>query len=169
MAKFSDLVSYFENLAAKHIDILHSEAEKHFFRFEIDEVLAGINRTDVNFPMLILEGYNFGYTDNRSDNLLKNRNGAFVLLDRIADPSDYNELHRTWDELELIGDDILLKIKADKRNPNTPAVRDFDFASTEAALIMNEIGSTAGIRYTFTISAGMSNDPDPDRWIGESL
>lgn len=168
MAKFSDLIKYFQGLAETHIDILHSEQEKHFFRFEIDEVLAGINRSDVNFPMLILEGYNFGYTDNKSDNLLKNRRGAFVLLDHISDPTDHNELHDVWEELEVIGDDILLKIKADKRNPNTPAVRDFDFASAEASLIMNEVGSTAGIRYTFTISGNMPNDPDPGKWITES-
>ena len=42
---FSDLIAYFESLARRHADIRHSEHEKHFFRFEVDEVLAGINRT----------------------------------------------------------------------------------------------------------------------------
>ncbi|NQU53584.1 MAG: hypothetical protein HQ522_13705, partial [Bacteroidetes bacterium] len=62
MAKFSDLITYFENLARKHKSILHTDTDKHFFRMEIDEVLAGINRTDVAYPMLILEGYGFGFT-----------------------------------------------------------------------------------------------------------
>lgn len=164
MAKFSDLVAYFEGLATKHKSIRHSVQEKHFFRFEIDEVLAGINRSDVNFPLLILEGYNFDFTDNQSDNVLKNRHGAFVLLDHIKDATDYTAIHEKWDTLEIIGDDILAKIKADKRNPLTPVVRSFDFASVQAGLIMNEVGSSAGIRYTFTLTGAVSTEVDVEKW-----
>ncbi len=81
---FSDLIAYFESLARRHADIRHSEHEKHFFRFEVDEVLAGINRTDVAYPMLVLEGYNFDFTDKQSDNLIKNRSGAFILLGMVT-------------------------------------------------------------------------------------
>jgi hypothetical protein len=165
MTNFSDLITYFENLSKKHISILHSEAEKHFFRFEIDEVLAGFNRMDINYPMLILEGYNFDFTDNKSDNLLKNRRGAFVLLDHVADITDYSEIHNQWDALEIIGDDILAKIKADKRNPLTPVVANFDFASIQANLIMNEIGNTVGIRYLFAITSPASTDVDELKWL----
>lgn len=165
MAKFSDLIAYFENLAAKHKSILHSSAEKHFFRFEIDEVLSGINRTDVNYPMLILEGYSYDFTDNKSDNLLKNRRGAFVLLDNVTDKTDFGEIHNIWDKLETIGDDILVKIKADKRNPLTLVIRDFDFASVHSQLIMNEIANSVGIRYNFTLTSPISNDVDPLRWL----
>ena len=136
MAKFSDLISYFENLARKHTDILHSDGEKHFFRMEIDEVLEGINRTDVAYPMLILEGYSFDFTDNKSDNLLKNRQGAFILLDHISDNSDHNTIHKKWDELEEIATEILVKIKSDKLNPLTPVVRNFDFESVNVSLIL---------------------------------
>lgn len=163
-AKFSDLIAYFDNLARKHKGILHTDTKKHFFRMEIDEVLAGINRTDVAYRMLILEGFKYGFTDNKSDNLLKNREGGFILLDRISDMSDFDAIHIKWDELEVIGDDILMKIKADKRNPNTPVVRDFDFASVDASLIKNEIGKTVGIRYLFTISSPISNDVDLSKW-----
>ncbi|HKI89870.1 MAG TPA: hypothetical protein VKA38_12645 [Draconibacterium sp.] len=123
MAQFSDLIAYFESLARRHVDIGHTDLEKHFFRMEIDEVLAGINRTDVNFPMLILEGYSFDFTDNYSDNLMKNRQGAFVLLDHISDASDYDAIHQVWDQLEQTGTEILLKIKADKRSLLVPVVR----------------------------------------------
>ena len=165
MTRFSDLVSYFRELAVKHKSIAHSSMEKHFFRFEINEVLAGLNRTDVNYPMLILEGYNFNYTDNKSDNLLKNRHGAFILLDHIADPSDYEDIHNKWDALEQIGDDLLNKIKADKSNPLTPVVRSFDFQNVEANLIMNEVGSTVGIRYTFVLTGSVSTEIVESRWL----
>ena len=132
---------------------------------EIDEVLAGINRTDVYYPMLILEGYGFGFTDNRSDNLLKNREGAFVLLDHITDISDYNVIHQKWDELEEIATEILLKIKADKRNPLTPVVRNFDFDNINGSLIINQVGNDVGLRVTYTISSPVNNEINPDKWI----
>lgn len=162
---FSQLIIYFENLAKSHIDILHTEAEKHFFRFELDEVLNGIQRTDVAFPMLILEGYSYDYIDNKSDNILKNRSGAFILLDNCSDISDYSHVHEIWDKLETIADDILIKIKSDKRNPLTPVIRGFEFSSVESKLIANEIGKSIGIRLTFTISSPIQTDIDPEKWI----
>jgi hypothetical protein len=165
MTKFSDLIAYFENIARTHVDIQHSDNEKHFFRIEIDEVLAGINRTDVNYPMLILEGYSFDFTDNRSDNLLKNRQGAFVLLGHVADISDYDAIHEQWELMEDIGTDILIKIRADKRDNNVPVVRDFNFASVSASLLMNEIGNGVGIRFRYTIASPTDTDIDISKWM----
>ncbi|MCY1720154.1 hypothetical protein OU798_07360 [Prolixibacteraceae bacterium Z1-6] len=164
MAKFSNLIAYFSNLATKHKSILHSESEKHFFRMEIDEVLAGTMRSDTAYPFLALEGFSYDFTDNRSDNLVKNREGGFILLDHISDMSDFAAIHQKWDELEEIGDDLLLKIKADKRDPVISVVNNFDFNSVKATLILNEISKTVGIRYLFTINSAMSNDVDPSRW-----
>ncbi len=162
--KFSDLIDYFETLAAKHILINHSSNEKHFFRFEIDEVLGGLNRSDVHFPMLILEGYNFSYTDNRSDNVIKNRQGAFVLLDQVIDITDYDAKHEKWDELEAIGDDIIARIRSDKQVRNT-IVRGFNIEDIEASLILNEYSNHAGIRYTFTISSPAPIEVDETQWM----
>jgi len=165
MAKFSDLILYFENIARKHVDILHSDEETHFFRMEIDEVLEGINRSDVAYPMLILEGYGFAFTDNKSDNLLKNREGAFILLDHLSDTSNHNLIHEKWDELEIIATEILMKIKTDKRNPLTPVVRNFDFDSVHASLLLNELGNDVGIRINYTITSPTNSDVNPDKWI----
>ena len=165
MNNFSELITYFENIARKHIAIQHTEIEKHFFRFELDEVLNGINRSDVAFPMLILEGYSYDYTDNKSDNILKNRSGAFILLDHCPDISDYGKVHEIWDNLETIADDILALIKSDKRNPLTPVVRGFEFSSVDSKLIANEIGNSIGIRITFIISSPVATDVDENRWI----
>jgi hypothetical protein len=162
---FTELINYFENIAFLHIKIQHTDSEKHFFRFELDEVLNGINRSDVAYPMLILEGYSYDYTDNKSDNILKNRSGAFILLDHCPDISDYGKVHEIWDNLESIADDILIKIKSDKRNPLTPVVRGFEFSSVESKLIANEIGNSIGLRITFTISSPVSSDIDVDRWL----
>ena len=63
---FSELVSYFKLLASKHKDILHSDTDKHFYRFEVDEVLTGINK--LKYPAFILEGYRISYKDMKDDN-----------------------------------------------------------------------------------------------------
>ena len=164
MSSFSDLVTYFENLARRHKSILHTDQEKHFFRFEIEEVLAGINRTDTVYPLLVLEGYNFEYTDNKSDNILKNRNIAFILLDVVHDITDATEIHDVWNRMESIGDDILARLKADKRNPQTPVVRDFGFSTVRAIPIINEVGNNCGMRYTFSMSSPAPSDVDPEKW-----
>ncbi len=132
---------------------------------EVDEVLAGINRTDVKTPCLILEGYSYGFTDNKSDNLLKNRSGAFMLMDHVSDPSDFDAIHAVWDHMEEIGDEMLVRMKADKRNPLATAVRDFDFSSVEAMLLSNEIDGNYGIRFTYTITSPRPNEVNPDKWL----
>jgi hypothetical protein len=162
---FSDLVEYFRGVAQRHVEIRHSESEKHFFRFEVDEVLAGINRTDACFPMLVLEGYSFDFTDHKSDNLIKNRSGAFILLGQITDQTDHQELHRVWDALEQIGDDIIARIRHDKQSREVPVVRDFELGSVQASLLINAFGNNAGIRYTFTISSPQPGEVNPVRWL----
>ena len=146
--KFSELVAYFENLATKHLDIGHTPLKKHFYRFELDEVLSGLK--NVNFPALIMEGYKFDFCDNKSDNIQKKRQGAFILLDHVSDRGNYTKIHEAWDKLEEIGDDILAKIKADKRVINNPIVN-FEISEVSANLIANEISNCYGIRYLFTI------------------
>lgn len=134
---------------------------------ELDEVLAGINRTNVTTPFLILEGYSYDYTDNNSDNLIKNRHGAFLLLDKVSDTSDHDQIQNVWNEMESIGDDILARIKQDKKNRNVPVIRDFDYAQVEATLIASEIDNHYGIRYTYTISSPHPIEPDENNWINE--
>jgi len=162
---FSDLIEYFRGIAQKHVQIRHTEFEKHFFRFEVDEVLAGINRTDMNYPLLVLEGYSFDFTDQKSDNLIKNRSGAFILLGQIGDISDYGKVHEVWDMLEQIRDDVIARIRSDKQSRLVPVVRDFNLESVQASLLINAYGNNAGIRYTFTISSPQPSEVDPEKWM----
>jgi len=161
-SKFSDLIQYFRTLAAQHVDIGHSTTDKHFYRFELDEVLAGLKK--VNYPALILEGYRYSLTDKQSDNVLKERSGAFMLLGHLNDVGDYDAMHQLWDNLEMICDDIIVRIKSDKRNPAAKAIRDFDLGSVNVALIANENDKNYGIRCTFTITSPLPTDVNPEKW-----
>jgi hypothetical protein len=160
--KFSDLVQYFSMIAAQHVAIGHSYAENHFYRFEIEEVLTGLKH--INYPALVLEGYRCTFTDQLSDNILKQRTGAFILLDHLADLGDYDAMHRIWDNLETIGDDIITRIRNDKHNPESRVIRDIDIGTVEYTLIANEQDKNFGIRITFVITTPFSGEPDPGRW-----
>lgn len=161
-SRFSDIIEYFKTIASQHIEIGHSETEKHFYRYEIEEVLTGLKH--INYPALILEGYRYSFRDSNSDNIIKKRTGAFILLDHLSDIGDYDAMHALWDKQEEICDDILARIKSDKYNPLARAVRDFDISSAEVALLANEQDKNFGIRCTFTISSPRSMDPDPLKW-----
>lgn len=167
MANFSDLINYFESLARRHVLIQHTDTEKHFFRMELDELLGGFNRTDTVFPFLVLEGYSIDFTDNLSDNVFKNREGAFILMDKVSNPTDYDALHEVWDKLESIVDDFLAKIKADKRNPATPVIRNFDLSSIHVSLILNDINNSAGLRVRYQLSSPSPMEVNPAKWINE--
>lgn len=161
-ASFSDIIEYFKKLATEHILIGHRDSEKHFYRFEIDEVLTGLKK--INYPALVLEGYHYSLIDNKSDNVIKKRNGAFMLVDHVRDIGDYDSIHELWDRLENICDDIIARIKSDKYNSAVKAVRDFDLGSVEVTLLANEQDKNYGIRCTFTISSPRPMDVDPDKW-----
>jgi len=162
ITKFSDLIQYFRTVATQHMAIGHSISEKHFYRFELDEVLTGLKK--VNYPALILEGYRYSLTDKQSDNVMKERSGAFMLLGHLNDMGDYDAMHELWDQLETICDDIIIRIKADKRNPDAKAIRDFDLGSVNVALIANENDKNYGVRCTFAISSPLSGDVNPEKW-----
>lgn len=159
---FSELVTYFKELATNHKEIRHSETEKHFYRFEVDEVLTGINK--LKYPAFILEGYRFTYKDMKADNPVKKRQGAFILLEHVGDPGNHDKIHEVWDRLEEIGDDILSRINADKRDKTSP-VRDFDLESVEGSLLATELGNHYGIRFTFDIDCRYSREVNPEKWL----
>lgn len=163
MTRFTDIVNYFKTIATQHVGIQHTASEKHFYRFEIDEVISGLG--SINYPALILEAYAIEYADNLSDNVQKNRKGAFILLGNVPDRGDYEAIHELWDELESIGDDILARIRADKRKRNVPAVRNFDISNTQVSIIANRVGNDYGLRYEFELGSVANTDVNPDRWL----
>lgn len=164
--RFTQIVQYFETLARQHVAIQHTDTEKHFYRFEIDEVLSGLS--SINYPALILEAYAIEYGDNKSDNVMKNRKGAFILLGNVPDRGDHDAIHALWDELEEIGDDILSRIRADKQNRNVASIRNFDIANTQVSIIANRVGNDYGLRYEFELGSTANTDVNPYRWMTNS-
>jgi hypothetical protein len=77
---------------------------------------------------------------------------------------DFDAMNEIWDKMESICDDIIAKIKSDKRNPTVKAVRDFDLNTVEIALINNIIRQNYGIRCSYTIVSPFTTDVDATKW-----
>jgi hypothetical protein len=154
--KFSDLVAYFKALSLDHVEL------KGFYRFELDEVLTDMR--DIKTPCLILEGYKFRFIDAKSDNPLKVRSGAFILIDKLEDQGNYDKLHELWDKLEVTGDDLIARIKADRRDPSSP-IKNIDLESVDGSLISNEFNNYNGIRYTWDVTCQFDATVKFDKWI----
>jgi hypothetical protein len=163
MLKFSEIIAYFESLAENHTDIAHTESEAHFFRFELDDVFTSLGK-NIHFPALILEGYDFNFTDPASDNLMKQRNSAFIVLKHCSDENDHNTINQIYDDCEEIGDEILVRILDDKRSRTVDIVKYFDITHTEGNMIANIAQGYYGVRYMFSVAAPRSNDIDTDKW-----
>jgi len=162
-AKFLDLVDYFESLAILHRGIRHTEEEKHFFRFELEEMLTGM-KSNLNYPALILEGYDFSFVDEDSDNLQKRVSCAFMLLGKVSDKGDFDAIHNLWDKLEEIGDEIVVKILSDKRDRRTDCLAYFHARSITGTPITDMNLIHYGFRYAFELSWPVNNDVDPTKW-----
>lgn len=162
--KFSDVADYFEKLAENHVEINHTNTEKHFFRLELDELLTALPTT-ANFPALILEGYDIALSDPLSDNAMKKRNGAFVLMEHLPDPGDYQDIDEKWDFLEEIADDIIALMKEDSKDRTNPAklpIRSIDLDSITGTLFIS--GNTIGIRYTYAIEGRFNSEVNTKKW-----
>jgi hypothetical protein len=163
-AKFSDLVAYFEQIASKHTEIRHSAKDKHFYRFELDEILTGLC-SNIKYPALILEGYDFNYSESNSDNIRKRRSGAFVLIDKVSDMKDFDRIHQVWDHMELIGEDILIKMRDDKSTGSVPVLRDFNINECDGVpLTVPQLGQH-GVRFTFSLTSAVNCNVDKLKWL----
>lgn len=158
---FSELINYFRSIAVNHVAIRHTAHQKHFYRLELEELINGLN--NAQYPVLNLEGYSFSLSDAKSDNIIKSRTAAFVLIDQIADPGDFDGINAIWDKLEHIGDDIITRMRDDKRKEGNP-IRAIDMDSIEATLIRFD-ATRYGIRYMFQIQSFFPSDVDTSRWI----
>lgn len=162
-AKLSEYVAYFKNLAAKHKLIADTAAEKHFYRMELEEVLTNI-KSNLNFPAFALEAYDANFNDSVSDNVLKSRAGAFMILDHPEDKKDMDQIHTVWDACEAIADDIVIKMWNDKRGNQEKVVRGFNLNTIEYKFLANEPGGLYGIRVTFQINSAINNEIDATKW-----
>ncbi|MEA3378041.1 MAG: hypothetical protein U9Q69_00215 [Nanoarchaeota archaeon] len=159
---FTDYTDYFENIAKNLKAISHTEAEKHFYKTELEELLIGLQNT-INYPALVLEGYDISFTDHGSDNFLKDRDGAFSILKMCNDPNDASKIYAIYESCEIIVNNILNIIKYHKEKKTHAVVKDFEFSSVEVLPIANENGGY-GMRCSFRLTSNYNTTLNLNLW-----
>jgi hypothetical protein len=159
---YTELKDYFENIARSHVDIQHTDNEKHFFRIEAEEYLTKIN-TAVNYPFLSLESYDTNFNAGNNDNVAMTRQIAFMLVDNYKQ-GDYDEINRIYDAMEQIALDIINKINYDQKQ-NIKLVRDFSYNSVSMqSLPPNPVHKYTGVRVTMSFDSKYNTAYNPDKW-----
>lgn len=147
--RFSDLVNYFEGLAMQHRDI------KSFCRYELDELLDKTVNIS-GFPAFVLEGFDFDYAGSRPDDVIKERTGAFCIVD-LCDGFDAEKRMQILERNERIADEILLRMVADKRNRH-PLLSAFEIASAKGGHYLNPAFRYALCRVSFSFKTKIKED-----------
>ena len=162
-ANFNEYVSYFESIARSLVAIGHTDDKKHFYRLEFEDVLTALP-AKITWPAMILEGYDIHFIDNRSDNVLKIRTGAFIIMDKVANIQDFDSIHAVYDKCEVICDDIISKMYSDKQTRQHKVVKDFDLSKVEIILIANDVEGAYGMRVSFPIVNTHDIEVNPSKW-----
>ncbi len=150
MTKYTDITKYFKNIA--NIYLGNSQTNKTFFRKGLDEFL---NHIDIvcKTPVMLLERYDFRYTDNMGDNVLKDRTIAFIIMNNVADIDDYEALDTVFDECETIIDKIFNHLRKDATPPRHNIMKYSNFNNFDVTPIENQADGNFGYFVTVKISS----------------
>ncbi len=165
MNHFSELIDYFENIAIKHVDLLHSPVNKAFARLNVSDVLS--NLPDLANRFLTLEDIDdYSMEDFKSDNQRWNIPVYFMVLVRIADVNSIDEQESGWQQSESIGEDIIRRIFFDKLNYTVRAVADLKVDTIKGMRIIS-VNSYVGVRYSMSLIQNFDININPDKWTDQ--
>jgi len=151
------------NLVAKHVDFLHTDTNKRFFRFDIEEWLKNLERQ--KSPCLMVEAPEGHYHTPGGDNYMETHNGAFTVFVRIIDVDDYEEVEEALDTAKGYMEDFIRRIRRDNRQENDITARiaervDFDHPYHKVGPVNNWVGWRCSIILMDNFHAGYNQSAD---------
>lgn len=106
-------IAYFETLCRQHVDIKHTDRNPRFFRMKPRDVTTKLGKADN--VIVVIETPEFNFDDNKSDNVMKDKTGAFAILKRVP-LDDFEKQDDAVDLCESIADEFVRILKRDNRN-----------------------------------------------------
>ena len=156
----SRFVDYLSGLAVHHTEIRHTHnGEKHFIGLESDEQGTDL-QSNLYFPALFLDEYSSEITG-APGNFKKINSITLMILDRVTDPRDYEQILQAWNKCESIADDFIARIYSDFRNRDIPFVKGFSPVSAAYSLAENYKLGHYGIVVTFSFDTGFCEKVRP--------
>lgn len=164
MGKFKIYSDFFKNVAVNNKSILHTDDKKRFYRIVFEEFLTGL-RGKVDDMCLILEPFDFDFKDSRSDNILKERTGAFSLVKKI-DVNDFDDMSNAYDELEDVVDEILALMTDKKQSRAHALITGFEIKDTiTMSFDFSKVAGFVGFRTQFPIVTQWDPEVDGSKWV----
>lgn len=164
MGQVSAIIDYFRTVSTNHKSILHTESEKHFFRYSLTEMLNSL-RSSMEYPAIGLENISGNIDDLLSDNKRNAAQLAFILI-KPCPLLDFENQEEIMDEMFEIGIDILGKIHKDL-HIDSP-IKVFNFQDVDYSPIGPIFENHFGYRFAFTINNPAKIRFDGDKWNNES-
>ena len=148
----NNLIEYFtlyiESLCSKHVDIQHSEENKHFIRLDKIEMLE--SHKTISYPVVTVEKLTVSYSDTE-DAMTKSRHIEMMFLNNIPDIGDADNIESVWSHMESIAEDFILKIKTDRRDRNKyPFLHNLQMSSMELDYVENIATHLYGVLLSFS-------------------
>lgn len=113
MYSLKEYSSYFEKLCRQHLLIKHSDKDPRFFRMRGRDVLTKLHKaTNI---ICVLETPEFNYEDNKADNYMKDKTGAFAILKQCK-MDDFSAQDEAVDICETIAHDFITIMRRDNRD-----------------------------------------------------
>lgn len=158
-------IEYFRQIATNLIAIGHTPENPKFSRINIEEVLNGV-RANLNMatPVMVLENCEVRYTDRKTDNVLKEIYGAFMVV-RNVQMDDFEGESAALDDCEAIIEKVLSKMKADKDSSTVVEMRGFDLSTVVLQKIGGVFDNAYGYRCEFTLRASVPFVINPTDWL----
>lgn len=162
---FGDFDTYIKNLCVLHKKVNHTVKDRHYFDHGLDEILTGLQK-EVNYPYISREKGDYKYYDNGSDSVFKKREVALNFIHHITDTTDFQLKQQKEDELEVIIDDFLNQMNADRITRKHSFLKDFNFNSVEVISIPMTVNSDFGFFVKFEITNYHNFNVDLNNWNG---
>ena len=140
--------TYIELLCRMHKSILHNDTERHFIddSTEKETAMDSIAR----YPLVVLTREGFTYNGQDTD-FSKKKARTLLIVDHVTDNGDSTKIQDCYNRCELIGDQFLRRMMADKRKRLYSFLTMFSLVGIEGSYVENQDDSLYGIALTLEV------------------
>jgi hypothetical protein len=167
---YSQYLDYFEQVAIKHKQILHSAQEKRFYPIDLADLTQSLKSFGAT-PCIGLERP-FYSTRGGHANVRLEKTGALMVFDRCSDPFDYAGMEAAYNTCYQIAEDIIAKMIKDAKVYDEDA-HDYLLPGLNASTFSIEPmppavadGGLYGVRLSFQFNEGQDLF-DVEKWNDE--
>lgn len=164
--QLSDFTAYIDSLCRKHVEILHSDDDRHFIELNDEQQLS--DSKTLLYPLVTLDKLTVSYTGGE-DFMNKNRYVEMMFLDSIRNSKDFVEIQLAKNAMERIAEDFLRKIKKDKRSrAKYPFLKNLSLSDIELNFVENSSLNVYGALLSFNFELGFVEELEDGRFTPDS-